>query len=165
MVGGTGLVTFLQDGALPARALCGGNRRRLPMPAPIEPPRLFPAFRYRDAAAALDWLTGAAGFKVHARHPAEGAVEHAELSFGSAMIMIGQVRDDAFDKIAGRPGKASGTATYIAVDDADALHARIAASNAEIVEGPTDRSYGSREFICRDAEGYVWCFGTYWPKA
>ena len=31
--------------------------------------------------------------------------------------------------------------------------------------GLTDTDYGSRDFICRDPEGYVWCFGTYWPKA
>ena len=35
----------------------------------------------------------------------------------------------------------------------------------EILEELTDRDYGSREFICRDPEGNVWSFGTYWPKA
>ncbi len=34
-----------------------------------------------------------------------------------------------------------------------------------ILEEPTDRDYGSREFICADPEGNVWSFGTYWPKA
>lgn len=129
-----------------------------------EPSRIFPTFRYRDTAAALGWLTGAVGFRVHFRTPESGPPDHAELALGSAMIMIGRDRDDAFGGIVGHPGTA-GAALYVAVDDADAVHARVAASGAEIVEGLTDRPYGSREFICRDPEGYVWCFGTYWPKA
>jgi uncharacterized glyoxalase superfamily protein PhnB len=27
----------------------------------------------------------------------------------------------------------------------------------------TDQDYGSREYAVRDAEGNVWCFGTYQP--
>ena len=126
-------------------------------------PRIFPTFRYRDATAALDWLVGTIGFAVHLRSPATGAPDHAELSFGPSVIMIGQHRDDAFARIVGPPGQAGGPAVYLAVDDVDALHDRVATSGAEIVQGLIDRPYGSREFICRDAEGYVWCFGTYLP--
>jgi hypothetical protein len=43
--------------------------------------------------------------------------------------------------------------------------ARAEAAGAKILMGLTDTDYGSRDFICRDPEGYVWCFGTYWPKA
>jgi uncharacterized glyoxalase superfamily protein PhnB len=130
-----------------------------------EAPRLYPTFRYRDADAAIRWLIEVIGFKPLVRHPAEGPVEHAELSFGSAIIMLGQDRDDDFCAIVGHPGTASGSALYMAVDDVDALHDRVKGSTATVVESPTDRPYGSREFICRDAEGYVWSFGTYWPKA
>ena len=42
---------------------------------------------------------------------------------------------------------------------------RAEAAGAEILEGLTDRGYGSREFICRDPEGNVWSLGTYWPKS
>ncbi len=38
-------------------------------------------------------------------------------------------------------------------------------TGARIEEGLTDQPYCSREFICRDPEGNVWCFGTYWPTA
>jgi uncharacterized glyoxalase superfamily protein PhnB len=47
----------------------------------------------------------------------------------------------------------------------DALHDRVLASGVVIEEGLVDRDYGSREFTCRDPEGNLWCFGTYWPKA
>ena len=38
-------------------------------------------------------------------------------------------------------------------------------TRAMLARNSFNRDYGSREFICRDPEGNVWCFGTYWPKA
>jgi hypothetical protein len=35
------------------------------------------------------------------------------------------------------------------------------AAGAEILEGPVDREYDSRDFIARDPEGNLWSFGTY----
>ncbi|MFN3936392.1 MAG: VOC family protein [Gemmobacter sp.] len=133
----------------------------------IEPPRLCPCFRYRDPEAALGWLTEVVGFTIRARHPETGPPDHAELSFGSAMIMIGAVRDDAFGARVGAPGPGAGPqggkCLYVAVDDPDAIFARVRASGVAVEEEPTDRSYGSREFLCRDPEGNLWSFGTYWP--
>lgn len=113
----------------------------------------------------INWLTEAFGFTVHARHMNDGVVAHAELTFGSSMIMLGDARSDAYGEMVGTAGEAGGKSVYIAVEDADALYARAKAAGAKIEEEPTDRDYGSREFICRDPEGNVWCFGTYWPKA
>jgi uncharacterized glyoxalase superfamily protein PhnB len=53
----------------------------------------------------------------------------------------------------------------LTVTDADAAYLRARKAGAEILEELVDRDYGSREFICRDPEGNVWSFGTYWPKA
>jgi uncharacterized glyoxalase superfamily protein PhnB len=128
-------------------------------------PRIFPAFRYRDPAAVIAWLCDTVGFTVHARYSAEGEIAHAELAFGSSMIMLGTVRGDAYGALVGGPGQDGGKALYVAVDDVDALHARVAASGVVIEEGLVERDYGSREFTCRDPEGNLWCFGTYWPKA
>jgi len=112
------------------------------------------------------WLVEAFGFSVNARYDNEdGSVAHAELAFGSSMIMLGQVSDDAYGAIVGGPSDQGGTSLYIAVDDVDAIFERAAKAGATIDEGLTVRDYGSREFICRDPEGKVWCFGTYWPKA
>jgi uncharacterized glyoxalase superfamily protein PhnB len=49
------------------------------------------------------------------------------------------------------------------IEDPDGLCPRAEAAGAEIL-GLTDADDGSRDFIWRDPEGYVWCFGTYWPK-
>lgn len=135
-------------------------------PQPIEPPRIFATFRYKNAAAIIDWLVDILGFTVHARCDGEdGTVGHAELAFGSSMIMIGDEKQDAYGRMIGTSGETGGKSLYIVVNDVDALFAKVEASGAKIEEGLTDRDYGSREFICRDPEGNIWCFGTYWPKA
>ena len=132
----------------------------------IEPPSIYPTFRYKDAAAMIDWLTKAFGFTIHARYADDkGVIHHAELALGSSMIMLGSVREDRYGAIVGGPGRNGGKSVYVAVDDADTAYARAKAAGAVIIEELTDRDYGSREFICGDPEGNVWSFGTYWPKA
>jgi uncharacterized glyoxalase superfamily protein PhnB len=136
------------------------------MLASIEPPRIYPTFRYKDAERMIDWLANAFGFTVHAKYADDdGVVQHAELTLGSSIIMLGTARHDAYGKMVGEPGQNGGKSVYVAVDDADALYARAKAAGAKILEEPTDRDYGSREFLCADPEGNVWSFGTYWPKA
>src|ERR1700760_4648655 len=51
---------------------------------------LIPSVRYKDAHAAIAWLERAFGMVCHAvyDHP-DGTVAHAELTFGSGMIMLG----------------------------------------------------------------------------
>lgn len=132
----------------------------------LEPPRIYPTFRYRDAARMIEWLKEAFGFTTHVVYADDsGVIQHAQLALGSSMIMVGTVRDDAYGKMVGAPGENAGKSVYVAIDDTDALFVRVKAAGAEILEGLTDRDYGSREFICRDPEGNVWSFGTYWPKA
>ena len=136
------------------------------MPSQTEPPRIYPTFRYRDPKAMIAWLREAFGFSVRANYTdADGGVAHAELAFGSSIIMIGQARDDAYGALVSGSEAAGGKSLYVAVDDVHALFGRAEAAGATIEQGLTDRDYGSREFICRDPEGHVWCFGTYWPKA
>ena len=135
------------------------------MPAITEAHRLYPALRYKNAGKMIDWLCEAFGFEVRARHGEGDIVHHAELVFGSSMIMLGSARSDDYGKMVGEPGSGGGKSIYVAVDDADAAHARAKKAGATIIQDLTDRDYGSREFICRDPEGHVWSFGTYWPKA
>lgn len=131
----------------------------------IQPPRVFPTFRYHDPAAMIDWLMRAFGFSVHARYGEGDQVTHAELALGSSIIMLGQASDDAYGAMVGAPGENGGKSVYIAVDNIDVTYDQAVAAGVEILEEPTDRDYGSREFICRDPEGSVWSIGTYWPKA
>ncbi len=132
----------------------------------IEAPRLYPALRFRDAERMIAFLADAFGFTVHAKYMTpDGKVGHAELALGSSMLMCGDVKEDAFGAMVGAPDAGGGKAMYLAVPDADAAFARATAAGAEILQGLTERDYGSREFVCRDPEDNVWSLGTYWPKA
>jgi len=133
-----------------------------------DPTRIYPTLRYRDAAAMIRWLQDAFAFTVHADYrDDDGSVVHAQLAYGSGMVMLSQVRDSDYDRLLSTPGDGAlpTGCVYIAVDDVDAHHDRARAAGAEIVMPLADQPYGSRDFSCRDPEGYLWSFGTYWPKA
>jgi uncharacterized glyoxalase superfamily protein PhnB len=121
---------------------------------------IIPSFRYDDARAAIAFLRDAFGFEEHAVYEDDGVVAHAELKLGDAYIMLGQTRDENRERVPAGP-----SSLYVVVSDPDALHDRAAAAGAEIVEGLTERDYGSREFAARDPAGNVWWFGTYAPHA
>lgn len=121
---------------------------------------IYPIFKYADARAAIDWLVRAFGFEVGSvTDGPDGTVGHAELTFGTGMIMVGQGKSST----PGAPPAADDWRVYVAVDDVDAHHDRAKAAGAEIVTPLTDQPYGSREYGARDLEGNVWSFGTYRP--
>lgn len=134
--------------------------------SPTEAPRIYPTFRYRDPEKMISWLSDAFGFSLRAKYMDGNTIAHAEMVLGSSIIMLGTVRADSYGAIVGAPGEDNaGKSTYVAVADADAVYATATAAGARVLQGLTDRDYGSREFICADPEGHVWVFGTYWPKA
>ena len=139
------------------------------MHADVEEPgrTIVPTLRYRDVAAAIDWLCTAFGFERHLVVPDDnGAVRYAELTFGDGMIMLGPVEDSAFDKLMTQPEDAGGAVTqicYLFVEDAGAHCARAKAAGAEIVLDIEEEDGGGRGYSCRDPEGHIWNFGTYNP--
>lgn len=128
-------------------------------------PTIYPFLRYDDAPAALDWLEQAFGFSKTMEVPGpNGTISHAQMSFGTGVIMLGSSRggtavQEPDDALAARHG------IYVAVDDADAHCERAKAAGAVITRELEDTDYGSREYSARDPEGYHWSFGTYRPAA
>jgi uncharacterized glyoxalase superfamily protein PhnB len=122
--------------------------------------------RYDDAPRMIEWLCTAFGFERHFVVPGDaGTIAHAQLVFGTGMIMLGTARDDEWGKLV-RTVRALGGATgaaYVVVSDVDAHCARARAAGAEILYGPRDTDYGAREYAARDPEGQIWSFGTYDP--
>lgn len=127
---------------------------------------VIPAMRYRDPAAAVDWLCRAFGFERNLVVPGEdGNIVHAQLAFGNGMIMLGPVAATEFGALMRQPDEAGGETqtAYLIVADADAHYARAKSAGAEIVMEIADQDYGGRVYSCRDPEGHIWSFGTYDP--
>jgi uncharacterized glyoxalase superfamily protein PhnB len=123
---------------------------------------------YDDAAAALDWLCRAFGFEVRLRVEGEdGRIEHSEVVFGEAVIMVGESGGD-------RPGQeymvsprsTGGGNTQLLgfyVDDADTHYAGALAAGARIFRELETNDYGAEYFSDRsygalDPEGHMWFF-------
>jgi uncharacterized glyoxalase superfamily protein PhnB len=128
-------------------------------------PRIFPTLRCKDAEAMIRWLKEVFGFTEHVVYRSDGVVQHAQLAFGSSILMLGQSRDDDYGKLIGGMDGRRTDAIYVAIDDPDTLHDKAKAAGAKIEMELHDTEYGSRDFACRDPEGNLWSFGTYWPKA
>jgi uncharacterized glyoxalase superfamily protein PhnB len=132
---------------------------------------IIPSLRYRNALAAIDWLIEAFGFEKQAVYlgPDNATVMHAQLTFGSGMIMLGSVDNgSAYGKLIVQPdeiGLRETKSIYLVVPDADAVHAAAKAAGAEMVLDIRDMDYGGRGFTCRDLEGHLWSIGTYDPWA
>jgi uncharacterized glyoxalase superfamily protein PhnB len=134
---------------------------------------IIPSLRYRDALTAIDWLVQAFGFTKHAVYlgPDNITVQHAQLSLGTGMIMLGSAskpgdEKNAYNKLLVQPseiGLRSTQGIYLVVADADAVYATAKAAKAEIVMDIVDMSYGGRGFSCHDPEGHLWSIGTYDP--
>jgi uncharacterized glyoxalase superfamily protein PhnB len=125
------------------------------------------SMRYRNAPAAIEWLCSVLGFARHAVYPgANGTIEHAELTLGGGMIMLGSTKQDEFGRLMKQPDEIGGAETRslcLVVSDADEVYQRAKAAGAEMVMDIRDPSYGGREFTCRDPEGRMWSVGTYDP--
>ena len=122
-----------------------------------------PYFSYRDANAALAWLTAAFGFeKTQAYEGDDGVVVHAEMNFDRGAIMLGSGDQPA---AAAKEGGTSprGHGVYVVVEDVDEHHLRAKEAGASIVYPPEDTEFGTRRYRALDLEGYEWSFGTYRP--
>jgi uncharacterized glyoxalase superfamily protein PhnB len=122
---------------------------------------LYPNLLYADADEAMSWLERTLGFQRMEEHRDDaGAVQHAELRLGQAIVMLGTAGTGR-EPFRGLPG--GGCLVYCAVDDIDSLYQRARDAGAEIALELTDTDYGSRDFTVRDPEGNLWALGTYRP--
>ena len=130
---------------------------------------IMPTLRYRDAHAAIEWLSNVLGFSRHAVYDGpNNTVGHAELTLNGGMIMLGSGKDDEYGKGFKPPvelGNVETRSTYVIVKDADAVYARAQAAGAQVVRPIQNTDYGSREFSIKDPEGHSWSVGTYDPWA
>lgn len=130
---------------------------------------VIPCLRYRDAAAAIEWLVSAFGFeKNFVVSDDKGGIAHAQLCLGGGMIMLGTVADTPFGRHVKQPDEIGGMETqsaYVLVGNADEVHARVLALGGKIIVAIKDEDYGGRGFTCLDLEGHMWSVGSYDPWA
>ncbi len=140
-------------------------------PPPADWPRLSSSIYYNNAGQMIDWLTKAFGFKVRIRIDGDnGQVEHSELEYGEALIMVSDTRGEKAKKFAVNflsPIDANGTtqSIMIFVDDVDAHCKQAREAGATIVAEPELYDYGAdywsdRSYGVLDPENRLWWFTT-----
>jgi uncharacterized glyoxalase superfamily protein PhnB len=128
------------------------------------PPTVWHSLSYRDARAAITFLTEAFGFQATAVYADAGdsaLVVHAQLDWpAGGGIMLGSAPPPD-----GWPDPAGHSCAYCVIDgtgaEVDALFARATTAGATVLREPRDESYGGRSFVVTDPEGNQWSFGTY----
>lgn len=114
---------------------------------------LIPYLTFRHGEDSLRFLVDGLGFEPVAVQADDGAIAHAELRRGSALVMGG-----SGDALAGAaPG------LYLVEDDVDAAFERATAAGAEVVFGPEETEWGTKRARFRDLDGHEWSIGSYRP--
>ena len=125
---------------------------------------IFPCLYYRDAPAAIEWLSKAFGFSKRLAVPGEGGtIIHAEMTFGAGLIMLSSSKPER-GRVSPRDLAAVHQVISVCVEDPDAHFARAKAAGAEIIQELKSEEYGARGYMVKDLEGNHWYFGTCRPK-
>ena len=123
--------------------------------------------RYRRAPEAIEWLCRVFGFEKHAVYEGEkGSIEHAQLTLGGGMLMLGSIREGPFNQYMVQPAEVGGRETqsqYLVIDEVRAAYQRAKDEGAEILLDLRTEDYGGEHFSCRDPEGHIWSVGSYDP--
>jgi uncharacterized glyoxalase superfamily protein PhnB len=117
----------------------------------VPPATVVPVLAYPDVRAAVAWLTGAFGFIERTRI---GDSHRAQMSIGGdGAVIIARCKDE-------NPAQDSGGTHLIRVrvEDVEAQFERARAHGARVLEPPTDREYGERDFTAADFAGHRWQF-------
>lgn len=137
-------------------------------PTPPDWPRLSSSLYYRDGATMIDWLCQAFGFSLRLKVEGDaGRIEHSELTYGEAVVMVGDERlkttwgPDLLSPASVGGANTQGLMLY--VDDVDAHCAQARAAGARIVAEPEVHDYGEdywadRSYGALDPEGHFWWF-------
>jgi PhnB protein len=132
--------------------------------------RIVPFIGYEDAAAAIDWLREAFGFREDpdARHEDGGTVTHAELELEGATIYVSTPAGYASPRTLRAESDAARRSYdnawvidghFVEVADLDAHYERARAAGATILREPEEPGVGFRVYSAEDPEGHRWMFG------
>lgn len=114
---------------------------------------ITPILLVEDADALMEFIKRVFDAKEHqiTRRP-DGKIWHADLTIAGAHIMIGE---------AAGPFQAAAAAVNVYVPDTDATYRRALDAGATSVIAPSDRFYGDRNAVVKDASGTLWSLATH----
>jgi PhnB protein len=132
--------------------------------------RIVPFIGYEDAAAAIEWLEGAFGFreKREERVEQDGTIAHAQLGLEGATIFLSTPAGYASPRTLRAESDAARRSYdnrwvidghFVEVGDVDAHYERARAAGATILSEPEEPGYGFRIYVAEDPEGHRWMFG------
>ena len=116
---------------------------------------IVPQFFSKDLHASLAYYRDALGFET-------------QFTFGEPAFYAGAIRDgfsiffrhvDEMPPCAGNKYDVELLDAYIRVRDVHGLHAEYAARNVEVFRELADRPWGFTEFVVKDGDGRLLCFG------
>ena len=132
--------------------------------------RIVPFIGYEDAAAAIEWLERAFGFRENrdARYEENGTITHAELELDGATVYCStpagysnpltlRAESEAARRSYDNPWVIDGH--FVEVDDVEVHYERARAEGAKILHEPSEPGYGFRVYSAEDIEGHRWMFG------
>ena len=132
------------------------SSKPLPEGASVVIPRLV----CRDPGVEIDFIARTFRAQELNRRPGpDGAVVHAMLTIGPAMIMI----ESEWPQIANRAPKPDGSSPvvlFVYVDDVDAAVERAVDGGAKVLAPATDQFWGDRTAWVMDPSGHVWTIAT-----
>jgi len=118
--------------------------------------QVTPYLLYENGEAAIEFVTGAFGFREVDRAIGGAGGLHAELEVepGGGRIYLGQPPSGFRN-----PSEVGRTSlVHVLVNDADAHYERAKAAGARIIEEPNDLPFGHRRYGCADPQGHEWYF-------
>ena len=132
--------------------------------------RIVPFLGYEDAAAAIDWLERAFGFREERdqRHEENGTITHAELELDGASIYVSTPAGYASPRTLRAESDAARRSydntwvidgLFVQVGDVDAHCERARAAGATILREIEEPGIGFRIYSAEDPEGHRWMFG------
>jgi uncharacterized glyoxalase superfamily protein PhnB len=133
--------------------------------------KIVPFIGYEDAAAAIDWLERAFGFRERrdARYEDEnGTITHAELELDGATIYLSTPRGYASPRTLRADSEAAQRSYdnpwvidghFVEVADVAGHYERARDAGAHILREPEEPGTGFRIYSAEDPEGHRWMFG------
>ena len=116
--------------------------------------KVAPEFFVRDVDQSVAFYSERLGFTTLRKEP-----DFAVVALGEAHVLLAAEAHTSREWLAAGP-RGIGSNVRIMVDDVDAVYQRAKAGGVPIVQEIADRSYGLRDFILADPDGFMLRFAS-----